>query len=576
MTRLSVWAPTSKSVKLQLAGARVALQRRTDGFWELDQPVLPAGTDYQFVLDDGPPLPDPRSPHQPQGVHGPSRIVDHAAFEWTDAGWRAPPLASGLVYELHVGTFSRSGDFDGVRSRLDYLADLGITHVELMPVNEFPGRRGWGYDGVDLFAPHHAYGGPDALKRLVDACHGRGLAVLLDVVYNHLGPDGNYLGQYGPYFTDAYSTPWGPALNLDQAGSDEVRRFICDNALMWLRDYHFDGLRIDAVHAFYDRSAKPLLEQLAEEVEALELQVRRPLVLVAESDLNDPRLIRPRAVGGFGLTAQWSDDFHHALHALVTGEQAGYYEDFGRVYHVARALLNGYVYDGGYSRHRARRHGRPAIGVPRRKLLGYLQTHDQVGNRAQGERMGQLAPASRVMAAAALVLTSPFVPMLFQGEEWNASTPFCYFTDHQDPDLSHAVSVGRRSEFASFGWLPEEVPDPQDPDTFERSCLQWDEIDETAHRRVLEWYRRLIELRRTISDLRAEPVQVDFDDSGAWLRLVRKRTVVAVNFGSLTQRVSVPPGAELLLGSSPEVRLSGGKLVLPVDAVGIAALDPEP
>jgi maltooligosyltrehalose trehalohydrolase len=567
-----VWAPEAGSVKLVVRTHRFTMQAAAGGWWVLEQPQLPAGTDYWFEVDAGPPTPDPRSAFQPLGVHGPSRTVDHAAFDWSDRSWRAPPLASAVIYELHVGTFTAAGTFEGVQSRLEYLAELGVTHVELMPVNEYPGSRGWGYDGVDLYAPHHAYGGPTGLKRLVNACHAQGLAVLLDVVYNHLGPDGNYLERYGPYFTDAYRTPWGKALNLDQAHSDEVRRFICDNALMWLRDYHFDGLRLDAVHALLDRSARHLLEQLGEEVSLLEAELGRPLILIAESDLNDPRVVRSPEVGGYGMHAQWSDDLHHALHARITGERAGYYADFGKLEHIARALREGYVYSGQYSEHRQRRHGRSAAGIPKHRLLGYLQTHDQVGNRAQGDRIGHLAPLARVRVAAALALLSPFVPLLFQGEEWSASTAFCYFTDHQDPELGHAVSVGRRSEFSTFGWLPEEVPDPQDPETFERSRLNWDEAQSGQHGAMLDWYRALLRLRRSYPDLRREAQQVRFDEAAGWLVLERAGSLVAANLGETQQRLPLPCEATLLLGSGAGVRVSDHELWLPVDSVAIVAL----
>ena len=573
MTTPNVWAPLAESVLLLAEQHQWAMRKISSGWWELDEPQLPPGTDYWFVVDGGEPTPDPRSPWQPEGVHGPSRTVDHAAFAWSDAGWRAPPFGSAVVYELHVGTFTPGGTFDGVLSKLDHLLDLGVTHVELMPVNQFPGRRGWGYDGVGLFAPQNCYGGPDGLKRLVDGCHARGLAVLLDVVYNHLGPDGNYLGRLGPYFTEAYGTPWGPALNLDQAYSGEVRRFIIDNAHLWLRDYHFDGLRLDAVHAFFDRSALHLLEQLTEETAALEVELGRPLTLIAESDLNDPRIVRGRDAGGYGLHAQWSDDFHHALHALVTGEQAGYYEDFGRLEHVARALRHGYVYTGQYSTHRKRPHGRVPAGIPPKQLLGYLQTHDQVGNRAQGDRITHLAPANRVQVAVALVLCAPFVPMLFQGEEWGASTPFCYFTDHENPELGKAVSVGRRSEFAAFGWSPDEVPDPQDAKTFLRSRLAWDELDQPEHRQTYDWYRSLLRLRRSRPEILGPPTAVRYDESSGWLRVERPKTWVVANFGEQTHACSVPAEASLLLASSRAVRLDRGQLTVPVDAVAIVALD---
>jgi len=527
-------------VELVLGEVRHALTRHPDGWWTADVPEAGPGTDYAFAIDGGDPVPDPRSPWQPNGIHGPSRLVDHAAFPWTDAGWRPPALADGIVYELHVGTFSPEGTFDGARARLDHLVDLGVTHVELMPVAEFSGDHGWGYDGVDLFAPKAAYGGPEGLKRLVDAAHGRGLAMILDVVYNHVGPAGNYLETFGPYFTRRYCTPWGPAVNLDDAGSDEVRRFLCDNAKGWLRDYHFDGLRLDAVHALFDQSALHFLEQLAGEVASLGAELGRTLVLVAESDLNDPRVVRPSEQCGYGIDAQWSDDFHHALHAFLTGERDGYYADFGRLQDVADALERVFVYDGRYSAHRRRRHGRPVGDLPRTRFLGYLQNHDQVGNRAAGERSAHLVSPPHLRAAAALVLLGPFVPMLFHGEEWGTRAPFQYFTDHRDPRLADAVRHGRRSEFRAFGWDPESVPDPQDEETFRRSGLRWSELEEDHHRALLDWHRRLIHLRRAHPALRdGDPraTRVRFDEEGRWLVLRRRQMAVVCNFAESRRKV---------------------------------------
>ncbi|HUF91415.1 MAG TPA: malto-oligosyltrehalose trehalohydrolase, partial [Candidatus Limnocylindria bacterium] len=480
MKLLSVWAPETASVDAVLASGRVPMQPAEHGWWTTTTPVA-AGTDYHFSVDGGEPVPDPRSPWQPAGVHGASRVLDHDDFAWTDSGWQAPPLASAVIYELHVGTFTPDSTFDAAIARLDHLVRLGVTHVEIMPVNEFPGRRGWGYDGVDLFAPHHGYGGPEGLKRLIDACHGRGLAVLIDVVYNHLGPSGNYLARFGPYFTSRYHTPWGDAVNLDGPGSDGMRRFICDNALMWLRDYHADGLRLDAVHAFIDTSAVHILEQLAAEVDALEATLGRHLVLIAESDLNDPRVVRGREAGGHGMDAQWSDDFHHALHVALTGERGGYYEDFESLRHLAEALEHTFVYRGTYSAHRRRTHGRPPDGLPPARFVHCMQNHDQVGNRAGGERSSHLMSVGRLKIAAALVLVPPYVPLLFQGEEWGATAPFQYFTEHEDPGLGRAVSEGRRREFAGFGWQPEDVPDPQAPETFLRSRLDWSETAREPH-----------------------------------------------------------------------------------------------
>jgi maltooligosyltrehalose trehalohydrolase len=443
-----------------------------------------------------------------------------------------------------------------------------------MPVAEFSGSRGWGYDGVDLYSPHHAYGEPDDLKRLVDACHGRGLAVILDVVYNHLGPSGNYLARFAPYFTDRYATPWGQAVNFDGPESHEVRRFVCDNTLMWLRDYHFDGVRIDAVHALIDTSATHILEQLAVEVSELEAQSGRHLVLIAESDLNDPRVVRSRELGGYGIHAQWSDDLHHALHAALTGERDGYYADFGSLADLAKALEHVFVYDGRYSAFRRRKHGRPTTGLSGYSFLGYLQNHDQIGNRAKGERSSSLMTVGRLKIAAALVLMAPFIPMLFQGEEWAASSPFLYFTDHEDAELGRLVTEGRRREFAAFSAHAEDVPDPQARETFERSKLVWDESGNEHHAGVLEWHRRLIRLRREIPALRSadlERVKVSFDEQAGWLVMTRDDVAIACNLAQRSQRTPVHVGANsrILLASEKEVRIMEGEVELPAESVAV-------
>jgi maltooligosyltrehalose trehalohydrolase len=554
------------------------MEPATAGWWRTEAGA-PPGSDYAFVVNGGEPLPDPRSPWQPNGIHGASRTFDHAAFAWTDQRWQPAPLAAAVIYELHVGSFTPEGTFDAAVAMLDYLAGLGVTHVEIMPVAEFSGSRGWGYDGVDLYAPHSAYGGPDGLKRLVDACHARGLAVILDVVYNHLGPAGNYLERFGPYFTQRFGTPWGKAVNLDDQGSDEVRRFFIDNALMWLRDYHIDGLRLDAVHAIFDQSAVHFLEQLQTEVDQLGAEIGRHLVLIAESSLNDPRLMWSVERGGYGLAASWCDDFHHAVHTLLTGERAGYYEDFGSIGDLARVLSHGFVYDGRYSSFRGRSHGRPATGLSGHRFVASTQTHDQVGNRARGERLSHLCSLAEAKIAAALLLTGPFVPMLFQGEEWAASTPFHYFTDHEDPDLGARVTAGRRQEFAAFGWAVDQVPDPQDEQTFLDSKLRWDELEKEPHESVLDWYRELIMLRKrtaALKDGRLDRVRVEKDEDQRWLHMRRGDMSTVVNFSA--SRVTVPlaeAAREIVLASDPLCSLEPAAAYLPAESVVIARLMPD-
>jgi maltooligosyltrehalose trehalohydrolase len=572
MHRFRLWAPTAGKVSVQIAGQMYPLQQHDGGWWQADVEPARPGMDYAYFLDDeNLALPDPRSPWQPSGVHGPSRLLDHAAFPWTDAAWEAPPLSAAILYELHIGAFTPEGTLDAAQTKLDYLRDLGITHVELMPVNAFPGIQGWGYDGVDLFAPHEPYGSPDALKRFVDACHARSLAVLLDVVYNHLGPDGNYLAKFGPYFTAAHHTPWGDAVNFEDRGSCESRRFFCDNALMWLRDYHFDGLRLDAVHAYSDRSAINFMEQLATEVRSLEAHTGRSYVVIAESDLNDPRLVTAPEAGGYGLDAQWSDDFHHALFAVLTGDRSGYYSDFGSLADLAKSLREVFVYDGRYSPYRDRIHGRPVRNLPASRFLGYSQNHDQVGNRAKGDRLSSIVTIGRAQIAAALVLTAPFVPMLFQGEEWAASSPFQFFTNH-NPELGKLVSAGRRKEFAAFGWNPADIPDPQSPATFQRSKLNWDERTQPPHAAMLDWYRRFIALRRStpgLTDPDLAHTHVRFNEDDRWLVMERGAVTVAFSLAPQPIQLEIHPGSTIALASSPEIQLNANALTLPSDTVAV-------
>jgi len=584
MTTFRVWAPWPERVELALTTVdgshpskqaresavpesrlrRWPMTREGGGWWSADVPDAAPGTDYGFVLDDEGPFPDPRSPWQPHGVHGLSRTVDHATFAWSDAQWRPIALDRAVIYELHVGTFSAAGTFDGAIDHLDHLVALGVTHVELMPVVEFPGTRGWGYDGVDLFAPHHAYGGPDGLKRLVDACHLHGLAVLIDVVWNHLGPDGNYLGRFGPYFSERYHTPWGVAVNFDAAGSDEVRAFVLENARQWLEDYHADGLRIDAVHAIFDQSATNILEAVAAHVHALAERLGRPLVAIAESDLNDPRLVRDVEHGGYGLDAQWNDDFRHALHVALTGEADGYHAQFNGLEDLATSLRQVFVYDGRYSAFRDRSHGRPVGDLSATRFVGFLQNHDQIGNRALGERIGHLVSPEAVRAAAAIVLLGPFVPLLFAGEEWDASSPFQYFTDHEDEALASAVRDGRRQEFAALHRTGIEVPDPQSTATFERSKLNWSERLRTPYAETLAWYQQLIEFRADHPAL-GDGSRPDVTANAAerWMSIARPGIRVLANLGSVDLTIPVEGSWEVSLASSPGVVLDGANIRLP-------------
>ena len=563
MTAFRVWAPNASQVELDTGGPRVPMHRddTRHGWWHVDT----TATDYAFRLDGGDALPDPRSLRQPHGPDGPSRVYDHQTFAWTDQAWRPPALSGSVSYELHIGTFTAEGTFDAAIAKLGYLRELGVSAVEVMPVAAFPGEHGWGYDGIGLWAVHEPYGGPDGLKRFVDQAHARGLAVILDVVYNHVGI-GNRLADFGPYFTGAHTTPWGPAVNLDQPGSDEVRAFLIENALMWLRDFHIDALRLDAVHALQDNRALHFLTELAIAAESLPGRV-----LIAESDTNDPRVVSPRAAGGYGIDAQWSDDFHHAVHAAVTGERQGYYADFGTMAALAKTIEHVFFHNGVWSSFRGRTHGREVdvARTPGYRFLGYLQNHDQVGNRAAGDRMRP----EHVRIAAALVLTSPFMPMLFMGEEWGADTPWQYFTDHTDPVLARAVRDGRRAEFAMHGWAAGDVPDPQDRATFLRSKLDWTQPDREPYASMLAWYRELLALRRAHPEL-ADPVlthvRVDYDEQARWIVVHRGPFRVAANLGSASVAV---PVTRVLAASSPRVELAEGNCTLPPLTCAIAVID---
>lgn len=554
--RFSVWAPLAQSVQLELDDVRHPMQRAEDGWWTTGQPAVTGKSRYRFVVDGGRPRPDPRSRWQPDGVHAASCVWETAGLAARfDTRFTPRPLCDAVVYEMQVGTFTPEGTYRAARGKLAHLRDLGVTHLELMPLATFPGDRGWGYDGVCFYAPHPAYGTPDELAAFIDDCHRHGLAVLLDVVYNHLGPDGNYLADFGPYFTAHWKTPWGDAVNFDGPESDHVRAFVIDNALMWLGDYGFDGLRLDAVQAIIDSRAKHVLEEMAERVAELGERTGRKRIVIAESDRNDPRFVRPPALGGYGLDAHWADDFHHAVHAFLTGERDGYHGDYHGLSDIAAALREGYVFTGQYAPHRRQRHGRKPTGVAPEQLVFCTQNHDQVGNRAGGERLSMLLRMDQLKAAAALLLLSPYTPLLFQGEEWGAQTPFLFFTNHQDPELARAVTEGRRREFAAFNWDAQVVPDPQADSTFTRSKLQWDELADPVRRDLWDWYRGLIALRHARSPDARHDSEIQVDESAQWLTMRVGRTFVACNFHSAAQRVPFPPGPwERVLATSPHVQ----------------------
>lgn len=569
MHKFGVWAPKAKKMFLKWRDQVLPMEgpnRR--GWWTLPVEDAGCGDEYAYMIDDDPtPYPDPRSLRQAKGVHGPSVLYNHESFEWHDQLWRGSPKAGSVIYELHIGTFSKEGTFDGAIQHLDYLADLGVTHLELMPVAEFAGDRGWGYDGVALFATHEPYGGPDGLKRFVDACHAKGLSVILDVVFNHFGPVGNYTNKFGPYLTDKHKTPWGAAVNLDEGGSDEVRRFFVDNALMWLRDYHCDGLRFDAVHEFIDRSAVHFMEQISVEVERLGATVGREFYLIAESDLNDPRVIRPREAQGYGMDSQWSDDFHHSLFTLLYTKEpgVGYYDDFGSMDDLHKALKHAFVFDGKYSGYRMRKHGRPVEALSAHHFVHFDQNHDQVGNRAFGERLEHLCGLEAAKVAIGLVLLAPYVPMLFMGEEWATSAPFLYFADHEDEQMRKAVAEGRKSDFAAFGF-GDDVPNPEDMKTFEDSKLRWDEMGEGKHAEMLAWTKALIKLRRCnvcLNDGNMHHLMVSTDDKRKTLVMQRDAMRVAANLGGENYQVDLLDGEKFCMASNSSVSHDGSRVTLP-------------
>lgn len=569
---IEVWAPRAARVRLRRPGFNdVDLTPRDAGWWTT--PVrLNAGAEYGFVLGDGDVRPDPRSRRQPRGVHDLSEWDDPASFAWTDAAWTGRQLAGGLIYELHLGTFTPEGTLDAAIERLPHLVDLGVTHVELLPVNGFNGTHNWGYDGVLWYTVQEDYGGPEAYRRFVDAAHAAGLAVVQDVVYNHLGPSGNYLPEFGPYLRDGQSNAWGSSVDLDQRA---VRDYIIDNALMWLGDMHVDGLRLDAVHALHESAGSPvhILQEIAERVDALSAHLGRPLTLIAESDLNDPVMILPREAGGYGLTAQWVDDWHHAVHVALTGETEGYYADFADPQALAKTWTGGFFHDGTFSSFRGREWGAPIPdAVSSWRLVTFAQDHDQIGNRAAGDRLSQSLSSARLEVAAVLTLSAPGTPMLFMGEEWGASTPWQFFTSHPEPELAAATREGRTAEFARMGWDESLVPDPNDPATFERSKLDWSELDAPAHARLLSLYRAMSRLRRTHPELTDPDRRGHGAESGGAGRWILHRDTAAIYVNLSAQPWTIPlAGREVWLATTTahEWPVEAGPLVLSPDSTAI-------
>ncbi len=499
-----VWAPFREKVSLRFVGEEkiVPMQRQDNGYWigEVEVSNTKHPLRYFYYLDETVERPDPASAYQPEGVHGPSELVDHASFMWEDRGWQPPSLAEMVIYEIHIGTFTHQGTFNAAIERLDDLKEMGINAVEVMPVAQFPGERNWGYDGVYPFSVQASYGGPEGFKKFINAAHLRGIAVILDVVYNHLGPEGNYLRDFGPYFTDRYKTPWGEAINFDGPYSDHVRAFFIANALYWFSNYHIDALRLDAIHGIFDMSAKHILAELSEKVNEFSRTTGKRVYLIAESDLNDARLIRKDKKCGYSIDAQWCDDFHHSLHTLLTGEEHGYYQDFGKVVHLAKSYREGFVYTWDYSSYRRRYFGSSSLDVPAERFVVFSQNHDQVGNRPRGERLSHLVSFSALKLAAGAVLLSPYIPLLFMGEEYAEEAPFFYFVSHNDPRLIEAVREGRQKEAEEF-FRTREIVDPQCEDTFLRCKLNWEKRKRARGRVLCDFYKELIRLRRTVPAL---------------------------------------------------------------------------
>ena len=493
-----VWAPLPGQVSLKIVSPykkTIPMERNSLGYWKTTIEDSSQNISYYYQLDNEKDRPDPASHYQPNGVHGPSQVIDHS-FPWKDDAWKGFDLSGMIIYELHVGTFTQEGTFDAIVHHLDELKDIGINTIEIMPVAQFSGERNWGYDGVQPYAVQNSYGGTEAFKRLINECHKKDIAVILDVVYNHLGPEGNYLGDFGPYFTDKYKTPWGNAINFDDKYSNEVRNFFIENAIHWFKHYHIDALRLDAIHAIFDMGAKHFLHELSERVEEFSQKVGRKFCLIAESNLNDCRIVIPRESGGHGIDGVWCDDFHHSLHTLLTGEDAGYYLDFGKIEHLVKSIKEGFVYSGEYSQFRKKNHGNSSKDIPARQMVIFSQNHDQIGNRMLGERLSTLVPYEALKLAAGAVLLSSYIPLLFMGEEYGEDSPFFYFVSHSDPALIEAVREGRKKEFNDFGWK-EEPPDPQNIETFHKSKINWQKRNEGNHKVLMDFYKNVITIRKT-------------------------------------------------------------------------------
>jgi maltooligosyltrehalose trehalohydrolase len=539
--RFTVWSPLAEKVEVVFKDKEdpVSLEKDAQGYWEAEIPNVPPGSLYKIRLDEEDEFPDPASRSQPEGVHSWSQVTDPFVYNWQDEGRKSRSLEDMVIYELHVGTFTAEGSFESIIEKLPHLEELGVNTLELMPIAKFPGNRNWGYDGVYPYAAQDSYGGIAALKKLVDACHQKGFSILLDVVYNHMGPEGNYLSQFGPYFTDKYHTPWGSAINFDDKYSDHVRNFFIQNAIMWLDEFHFDGLRLDAVHEIIDRGARHFLKELSQEADALEKKTGKHYVLIAESDLNDNRLVADYSHGGYGLEGQWIDDFHHAVHTLLTGEDAGYYQDYGKVEYLAKSFEQGFIYDGMYSKFRKRRVGNSPKDIAKKKFVACIQNHDQVGNRVLGERLAQLVSFDDQKLAAGTLLTSPFVPLFFMGEEFGEKNPFRYFISHGDPELVKAVQEGRKREFEYFDQKAEKFPDPQSEKTFRESRPDWNFKEDNAKNTLFELYKELLKMRKegSFSLFSTDGVKTNFDEEKKLLQVMasdKQHSLTGIyNFGKM-------------------------------------------